>query len=93
MIAESRQTEKQKEKVAELSRKYPKTGRAFRMVQAIDEMYRCDKPEEAKNVFNKLISWLCQSRLAPMKRVAHMLKAHKESILAYFTHWVTNVIA
>lgn len=81
MIPESRQTEQQKEKVAELSRKYSKTGRAFRMVQAIDEMYRCDKPEEAKNVFNKLISWLRQSRLAPMKRVAQTLKAHQESIL------------
>lgn len=93
MIPESRQTEKQKEKVAELSRKYPKTGRAFRMVQAIDEMYRCDKPEEAKKVFNKLISWLRRSRLAPMKKVANTLKAHEESILAYFTHRVTNAIA
>lgn len=93
MIPESRQTEKQKEKVAELSKKYPKTGRAFRMVQGLDEMYRCEKPEDAQKVFERLVSWLRRSRLEPMKKVANTLQKHKESILAYFYHRVTNAIA
>lgn len=93
MIPESRQTEQQKAKVAELSKKYPKTGRAYRMVQGLDEMYRCEKPEDARLVFNRLVSWLRRSRLEPMKRVANTLKAHEQSILAYFHHRVTNAIA
>ncbi len=93
MIPESRQTEQQKEAVLELSKKYPKTGRAFRMVQGLDEMYKCEKPENAELVFNKLISWLKRSRLEPMKEVAKTMQKHKESILGYFVARVTNAIA
>ena len=93
MIPECRQTEQQKEKVAELSKKYPKTGRAFRMVQGLDEMYRCEKPEDAETVFKRLISWLRRSRLEPMKKVANTLNEHKQTILAYFHYRVTNAIA
>ena len=48
MIPEARQTDQQKEAVALLSKQYPKTGRAFRMVQGLDVMYSCNKPEEAR---------------------------------------------
>lgn len=93
MIPESRQTEQQKEAVLELSKKYPKTGRAFRMVQGLDEMYKCEKPENAELVFNKLVSWLKRSRLEPMKDVAKTLQKYKTSILGYFVARVTNAIA
>lgn len=93
MIPESKQTEQQREKVAELSKKYPKTGRAYRMVQVLDEMYRCEKPEDAEKVFKHLISWLRRSRLEPMKKVANTLKEHKQTILAYFHQRITNAIA
>lgn len=46
MIPERRLTRYQQQRVAELSKQYPKTGREYRMVQALDEMYKCDKPEE-----------------------------------------------
>lgn len=93
MIPETRQTDQQRERVAQLSKKYPKTGRAFRMVQSLDEMYKCKNVEEAETVFKKLVSWLRRSRLEPMKNVAKTLRAHKETILAYFHHRVTNAIA
>ena len=93
MIPETRQTEQQQEKVASLSKQYPKTGRAFRMVQSLDDMYRCNNISEAETVFKKLISWLRRSRLEPMKAVANTLKRHKESILSYFYSRVTNAIA
>ncbi|MEI6578866.1 MAG: ISL3 family transposase [Eubacteriales bacterium] len=93
MIPETRQTEQQREKVLALSKQYPKTGRAFRMVQGLDEMYRCDNINDAEMVFKKLFSWLRRSRLDPMKEVANTLKTHKESILSYFRYRVTNAIA
>jgi len=93
MIPESRQTDEQKNKVVELSKQYPKTGRAFRMVQSIDDMYKCNDIKEAESVFKKMISWLKRSRLEPMKEVANTLKKHKQSILGYFYHRITNAIA
>ncbi len=93
MIPESIQTEQQREAVLALSKKYPKTGRAFRMVQSLDEMYKCNKPSEADKVFKRLISWLKRSRLEPMKKVADTLRKHKKSILGYFYARVTNAIA
>ena len=93
MIPEGRMTEQQAEKVQELSRKYPKTGRAFRMVQSLDVMYGCYTTEDAEKRFGQLISWLRRSRLEPMKRAATTLKEHKPQILAYFLSRLTNAIA
>lgn len=93
MIPETRQSEQQKEAVLLLSKKYPKTGRAFRMVQSLDEMYKCINPDEAEKVYKKLVSWLRKSRLEPMKKVSNTLKKHQKSILAYFHHKITNAIA
>jgi transposase len=74
MIPETRMTEQQSEKLQAISKEFPKTGRAFRMVQSLDTMYRCERYEDGKVVFNKLISWLRRSRLEPMKQVANTLK-------------------
>jgi len=93
MIPQSKQTEQQSAKVAEFSKKYPKTGRAYRMVQVLDDMYKCEKPEDAEKVFKRLTSWLKRSRLEPMKKVADTLREHKQTILAYFHHRVTNAMA
>lgn len=93
MIPETRMTEQQSEKLLAISKEFPKTGRAFRMVQSLDTMYRCERYEDGKVVFNKLISWLRRSRLEPMKQVANTLKKYKYQILSYFFHRLTNAIA
>ncbi|MBQ9552797.1 MAG: ISL3 family transposase [Clostridia bacterium] len=93
MIPEKRLTEQQQTRINELSKQYPKTGRAYRMVQVLDEMYKCTNPDDAEAVFNRMVSWLRRSRLEPMKRVALSLKQRKATILAYFKHRVTNAIA
>ena len=93
MIPETRQTEQQKEAVEKLSKQYPKTGRAFRMVQSLDDMYKCNDIDDAEKVLKKLISWLNHSRLQPMKEVAKTLKKNKNEILNYFYYRVTNAIA
>ena len=85
--------EQQQEKLAELSKLYPKTGRAFRMVQALDELYQCYDVNQATILFDKLYSWLRRSRLEPMKRVALTLRKHKPEILAYYFHRLTNAVA
>jgi transposase len=93
MIPKERMNEQQQEKVLELSKRYPKTGRAFRMVQSLDEVYGCNSIAEAEKVFEKLYSWLRRSRLEPMKRAALTLRTHKAEILAYYHHRLTNAVA
>lgn len=93
MIPEEKQNDQQRKAVALLSKKYPKTGRAFRMVQGLDEMYKCNHPKDADKVFDRLTSWLKRSRLDPMKRVSDTLRKHKKAILGYFFARVTNAVA
>lgn len=93
MIPEGRMTEQQALKLQTLSKEFPKTGRAFRMVQGLDTMYCCDSYEDGKIVFNKLVNWLRRSRLEPMKQVANTLKKYRQQILSYFFYRLTNAIA
>lgn len=92
MIPESRQSEEQKLRVAEISKEYPKTGRAYRMVQAIDTVYASRDFEEAEQRLNDLYRWLRKSRLEPMKRVAKTLMNYKTEILNIFVSKLTNAI-
>jgi len=93
MIPQGRMDERQREKLAEVSKLYPKTGRAFRMVQALDEVYKCSDVSQATAMFDKLYTWLRRSRLEPMKRVAFTLRQHKAEILAFYFHRLTNAVA
>jgi len=93
MIPEGRMTEKQQEVAEILCKQYPKTGRAFRMVQCLDDVYRCQTRAEADDKFNKLLGWLSRSRLEPMKKVGRTFKTYKNQILNYFTDRITNAIA
>lgn len=92
MIPETRQSEEQRRRVGELSRQYPKTGRAFRMVQALDTLYSSKNYSEAQEKFDHLYSWLRRSRLEPMKKAASTLKKHAQEILNIFTTRLTNAI-
>ena len=93
MIPASRLTQQQGEAVEALSKKYPKTGRAYRMVAALDEVYASFTETEAKAKLKKLISWLRRSRLEPMKQAGATLKERAKEILAYFRSRYTNAIA
>jgi transposase len=92
MIPETRQNEQQQQRVAELSKQYPKTGRAFRMVQALDMVYASGHIEEAREKFDSLYGWLRKSRLEPMKKVALTLMKYSDEILNIFKSKLTNAI-
>ena len=92
MIPENRQTEEQHLKVEQISKEYPKTGRAFRMVQAIDTVYASENIEVDSNRLNQLYCWLRRSRLEPMKKCALTLRNYSEEILNIFRSKMTNAI-
>lgn len=93
MIPTAKLTQQQAEAIEALSKRYPKTGRAYRMVAALDEVYASRTAEEAANNLKKLISWLRRSRLEPMKKAGATLKERSKEILAYFLFRYTNAIA
>ena len=92
MIPQLRLSEEQTEKLAKLSQSYPQTGRAYRIVAALDTFYASSTVEEAETTFTKLYSWMRRCRLQPMKQAAQSLLRHKEQIIAYFQERITNAI-
>ena len=71
---------------------YPKTGRAFRIVQAIDTVYASTDVKTAEEKLNALYRWMRRSRLEPMKRTAKTLRNYTEEILNFFRSRLTNAI-
>lgn len=92
MIPEKKQDDEQKTKIAQISKQYPKTGRAYRMVQAIDSVYESENIAQAKDRFAQLYSWMRKSRLEPMKKAANTLQIYKVEILNIFISKLTNAI-
>ena len=92
MVPQGRMTDKQRTMVAELSKQYKKTGRAFRIVQSLDDFYASTSMVEAQERLDKLCSWMRRCRLKPMKNAALTLRNHSKEILNYFHTRLTNAI-
>lgn len=92
MVPKGRLTDAQATKLDSLSKLYPKTGRAYSIVSALDSLYTCHTKQDAEKSFDGLYSWMRRCRLQPMKDAALTLKRHKDKILAYFYHRITNAI-
>ena len=70
MIPRGRMSEQQVAKLDSLSKRYPKTGKAYSIVAALDDFYACYTVEEARNAFDSLYSRMRRCRLQPMKDMA-----------------------
>ena len=92
MIAQARMSDEQSFKLAEMSKRYPLTGRAYRIVAALDDFYACTNLQKAETAFDSLCSWMRRCRLEPMKEAAKTLLNHKDKILNYFKNRLTNSI-
>lgn len=56
MVPKGHMTDKQRIKVTDLSKQYKKTGRVFRIIQALDDFYASTSMNEAQVQLNKLCS-------------------------------------
>ena len=92
MVPEGRMTDKQRTMVTELSKQYKKTGRGFRIVRSLDDVYASTSMVEAQARLDKLCSWMRRRRLKPMKDAALMLRNHGKEILNYFHARLTNAL-
>jgi transposase len=62
MIPKGRMTDEQKAVTEGLIKKFPKTGRAFGMVQVLDDVHGCTQKTEAEESLKKLMGWMNRSR-------------------------------
>jgi len=85
-------TPEQAAEIAALSKRFPRTGRACRIVAGLDAFYESGSMEQAELSFKALCSWMRRCRLAPMKEAALSLLRHQTKILAYFKKRLTNAI-
>lgn len=92
MIPQEKLKGEQAAAIAAMSKRYPKTGRAYRIVAALDDFYHCQSVPDADEALGELISWMRRCRLKPMKEAAKSLMNHKDKILNFFRNRLTNAI-
>ena len=86
-------TEKQSEYVNQINKKYKSIGKAYEMIEALDEMYVSINKEVAEVKLNKLLSWMARCKIDELKKVGKTYKENKEQILNYFDYRYTNATA
>lgn len=68
-----------------LTRARLKTARAWRLKEALRDIYRqAPTPEQARIALTQWTSWARRSRLEPMKKLANTIKAHWQGVVAAF---------
>ncbi len=70
-----------------------KTGRAWAIKENFRYFWDYVYAGNAEKFFKRWYGWAIRSRLAPIKKVAVMLKNHLDGLLSYFRHRVTNATA
>lgn len=67
-----------------------KTGRAWALKEMLMTVWQYVYPGAAERHFEAWYAWAIRRRLAPMQRVARMLRRHWPNIKTYFTARITN---
>lgn len=86
-------TFKQSDKLTRLSKMNLKTGIAYRLKIAIQDIYSLNySPEIAIGEFDEWISWALKSKLEPFKEAAKTIKSKMRGITNYFYSKLTNAV-
>ncbi len=70
-----------------------KTSRAWALKESFAAFWDYRYPKSAENYFDSWTVRVMRSRLEPMKDVAKMLRRHREGLLNYTKHRITNAAA
>ena len=68
------------------------SARAWAIKESLRHLWDYTYVGAARTFFKRWYWWATHSRLAPIIKVARMLKAHLENILTYLTHRITNAV-
>jgi transposase len=81
---------KHAQRFAEVKELNLQTSRAWAIKEVFRSFWLCPGAKPAERYFGKWYAWAIRSRLAPIKKVARMCKAHLSNILTFFVHHLTN---
>jgi transposase len=81
---------KSAQRFAEVKELNLQTSRAWALKEVFRSFWLCAGAKAAGRYFDKWYDWAIRSRLAPVKKVARMCKAHLGNILTFFVHRLTN---
>jgi transposase len=68
------------------------SARAWVIKESLRHLWDYTYVGAARTFVQRWYRWATHSRLAPIIKVARMLKAHLENILTYLTHHITNAV-
>lgn len=75
---------------AELRESKLKTARAWALKESLRDLWKQPSRAAGERWYQRWYSWAVRSRLAPVKKVAAMVKRHLHNVLTYFKHRITN---
>ena len=84
---------KEKESFNELKKECLRVGKAWSMKEGFRGIWNYVYEKSAKNFFAKWYSWVLNSKLTPMIKVAKMIKRHLCNVVSYVKHPITNAKA
>jgi len=87
----------QRDRFTALTRRRPrkplKTARAWALKESLRDLWRCRTRQEADIQWRWWYGWATRARLAPVLKVARMIKRHLPNVLTYFRHRITNAMS
>ena len=93
LYAEVNLPEKHRERFEQLKKLDLKTGRAWAIKESFRHFWQCADLESAIQYWRKWFFWATHSRLKPIIEVAKMIHRHRQNVLTYFTHRITNAVS
>jgi len=78
------------ELLAELKAQKLKTSKAWMLKEYFRDLFACQTLAEAQSFFRSWYNWAIRCQLKPIQKVARMFHRHRERILNYFIHRLTN---
>ena len=91
--AETNLPERYAPRLAELKASNLKVARAWALKESLRGLWECESLAKARAFWADWHDWASRSQLAPVVRVAQMIKRHIGGILNYYRHRLTNAIA
>ena len=93
LFSDERRPDHHAESFATLQALNLKVGRAWAIKEALRTLWTYRQGAAVKRFFSQWYGWAVRSRLDPVKKAAGMLKRHRDGVLRFVKHPITNGVA
>jgi len=80
----------ERRRLREVQRTNAPLYRAYLLKETLAKALDYRQPKRARRTLDAWLAWACRSRLEPFVKLSATIREHKESILAYIKHRLTN---